>query len=299
MKKSTVLTMVAALLGLLVLGWLISCGENQTTTTANNPVEPHRLAKEALDAPTLSCVSSTQTTITVRVCAGESGAPAGFSLQWKKPDESEFSCDASFSGQPGESIFSLDPGQCIDIEVAVPTGETGETFHCTDDLECGTEYVFRAFAHAEGGPDGLGRSDFSDEITCSTEPCQQEEQGCTPGYWKNHTGAWEGYLSSDKVGDVFDIPSCLDDCSIDFANSSLLDALRFRGGSGACGKAQILLRAAVAALLNAAHSGVDYPRSEGDIISDVNDALAGCDPDEMVNLAGALDADNNLGCPLN
>jgi len=36
-----------------------------------------------------------------------------------------------------------------------------------------------------------------------------------------------------------------------------------------------------------------------DVIADVNAALASGDRQTMLDLAGELDADNNLGCPLN
>jgi hypothetical protein len=70
------------------------------------------------------------------------------------------------------------------------------------------------------------------------------------------------------------------------------------------GGARILLRAAVAGLLNAelTESGTcnsAYPRTVAELIDDVNAALASCDRDLMLALAGAIDSDNNLGCPQN
>ena len=65
------------------------------------------------------------------------------------------------------------------------------------------------------------------------------------------------------------------------------------------GAAKILLRAAVAALLNAGHSGVEYPRTTAEILADVNAALTSGNRDTMLGLGTALDNDNNLGCPLN
>jgi hypothetical protein len=82
-------------------------------------------------------------------------------------------------------------------------------------------------------------------------------------------------------------------------SASLLDALSFGGGPGALGGARILLRAAVASLLNAAHPDVNFPSTIAEVIADVNAALASGDRSTMLALAGALDADNNLGCPLN
>jgi hypothetical protein len=119
------------------------------------------------------------------------------------------------------------------------------------------------------------------------------DQGCTPGYWKTHTtlDPWY-YLPGQNVG-VFDVPDAfgLDDVT-------LLEALSLPGGPGELGAARILLRAAVAALLNAASPTVDYPLLEPDVISLVNAALASGDRDTMLDLAGQLDDYNNLGCPL-
>jgi hypothetical protein len=146
----------------------------------------------------------------------------------------------------------------------------------------------------------LESSLFTDNIRVITEcppPPPPGNEGCTPGYWKNHTDAWEGHDPGDLVGSVFTIPGCLASCNL--GSKTLLQALSFRGGSNNCGAAQILLRAAVAALLNASHSGVDYPRTEAQVIADVNAALASCNRSTILSLAEDLDADNNLGCPLN
>ena len=121
-------------------------------------------------------------------------------------------------------------------------------------------------------------------------------QGCTPGYWKNHTDSWPptGYSTSQTVSSVF-AQSTLYPAGI----ASLLTALGFGGGPGLDGAAEILLRASVAALLNASHPGVSYPRTPLSVIADVNSALASQNRDTMLALAAALDADNNRGCPLN
>jgi hypothetical protein len=122
------------------------------------------------------------------------------------------------------------------------------------------------------------------------------DQGCTPGYWKNHTGSWSGtgYAPGQTVGSVFSDASGFPS----LASETLLQALQGGGGPGTTGAAQILLRAGVAALLNASSSGVDYTRTTADVISAVDAALASNDRDTMLTLASQLDADNNLGCPL-
>jgi hypothetical protein len=121
-------------------------------------------------------------------------------------------------------------------------------------------------------------------------------QGCTPGYWKNHTGSWPptGYSPTQLVSSAF-AQSAL----YPSGSSSLLDALGFAGGSGVNGAAEILLRAATAALLNAAHPDVSYPRDPSSVMASVNNALTTQSRDAMLMVAAALDADNNRGCPLN
>ena len=82
-------------------------------------------------------------------------------------------------------------------------------------------------------------------------------------------------------------------------SASLIEALNFGGGGGVDGATRILLRAAVASLLNTAHGGVDFPRSTASVISNVDAALTSGERDTMLSLATSLDRDNNLGCPLN
>lgn len=133
---------------------------------------------------------------------------------------------------------------------------------------------------------------------CPTPQPPQEElgnQGCTPGYWKNHTDSWAGtsYVHTQRTDSVFDVPFS------SLASRSLLQSLQGGGGSGLSGAAEILLRAAVAALLNASNPSVDYPRTTAQVIASVNTALASNNRNVMLRLAEELDRDNNLGCPLN
>ena len=52
-------------------------------------------------------------------------------------------------------------------------------------------------------------------------------------------------------------------------------------------------------MLNAGHPELDYPSTPSQVRDAVNAALASNDRATMLALAAALDADNNLGCPLN
>ncbi|GAI35129.1 unnamed protein product, partial [marine sediment metagenome] len=65
------------------------------------------------------------------------------------------------------------------------------------------------------------------------------------------------------------------------------------------GGAKILLRQAVAAVLDAAHPDLTYPLTVVGIVGEVNDALASCDRSTMLALKNKLVIYNELGCPLN
>jgi hypothetical protein len=124
------------------------------------------------------------------------------------------------------------------------------------------------------------------------------EEGCTPGYWKNHTANWEEYTPGITLGSQFVFPAQLSG----FGSQTMLQALAGGGGPGVSGAATILMRAAVAAYLNAAHEGLGYPYRRFvdpfNIHAQVNAALASLDRDAMLQLATTLDTANNLGCPL-
>jgi len=119
-------------------------------------------------------------------------------------------------------------------------------------------------------------------------------QGCTPGYWKQsqHFDSWVGFTTDETVGSIFT------GVDASLADESLLTALQGSGGSGLVGAERILLRAAVAALLNS--TSIAYPSTEADIISAVNAALATGDRSAILTLATTLDNANNGvgGCPL-
>lgn len=120
-------------------------------------------------------------------------------------------------------------------------------------------------------------------------------EGCTPGYWKNHAGAdsfskggqkkpssWEGYDPTDSYDAVFGVTS-------GFGGTLVEAAAQGGGGEKALG------RHAVAALLNAASSGVSFDLSEQDVIDLVQAAYASGDFDGAKNALVIL---NEQGCPL-
>lgn len=157
--------------------------------------------KNKIDTPIIDCAGSTQTSISITVAAPRgtdaTGMPAGFSLQWMTAAEFAANddqwyasddprlCKGSFSGNANLSRYNLDPGESVTVRVGDFLLDQGASTNCSGELVCGTEYVFRAFAHATST---LMRSDFTENIRCSTLACGSNGGGCTytQGYWKNH-----------------------------------------------------------------------------------------------------------------
>lgn len=120
--------------------------------------------------------------------------------------------------------------------------------------------------------------------------------GCSLGYWKNHVVAWPptGFSPAQSVSSVFAGAAAYPT----LGSSALLDALHFGGGAGVEGSAALLLKQAVAALLNASHPNVNYALSPAEVIASVNAALASGDRATMLALQASLDEFNTLDdCP--
>ena len=133
----------------------------------------------------------------------------------------------------------------------------------------------------------------SSSATCPVEIL--DVNGCTPGFWKNHTDCWDCYSPTTLVGDVFDIPGSLSA----LADDTLLQALRYKGGKTLRAKTRIMLRQAVAALLNACDPNFDYPLTVAGVIEDVNEALATLNKREILSTKRELAGYNQIGCGIN
>jgi hypothetical protein len=124
------------------------------------------------------------------------------------------------------------------------------------------------------------------------------EEGCSHGYYKNHTADWGGCNTpSEKFFTVFSISNKrgLDQ------NMTLLKAMQIGGGGYVN-----LARQGTASLLNACHPDVDFPLTQGEVKAAVkqmfevgNATLGAVNYNNVGDLAEKLDDLNNLGCPLN
>jgi hypothetical protein len=120
-------------------------------------------------------------------------------------------------------------------------------------------------------------------------------EGCSPGYWKNHTEDWAaaGLDPRDKFNDVFDFINS--PITSQFSADYTLDqAINASGGN-----LNKLARHGVAALLSARHPDVLFPLIpdgiEGSVIDMVQQGMATSGEPQATELASA----NVLGCPIN
>lgn len=160
-----------------------ACKKDASSASAANTA--NATSNGSLATPTITCATADdQFSIKLRVTAGSTGAPAGFSIQWMKKSEFEVYgwagdgtemssyCGASFSGNPSCSSYNLGANQSIYVTLGDNMyNQCGVSSSCTGGFECTTEYVFRIFAHNVPGRNGLGKSDFSSTLSCMTDFC--------------------------------------------------------------------------------------------------------------------------------
>jgi hypothetical protein len=128
-------------------------------------------------------------------------------------------------------------------------------------------------SNAGSGVDFSGDSLTVTQVVTVTVTCNNATpQGCSHGFWKNHAQVWPSAYSSDpEIGSVFTMGPAYAAIS----NKKFSEALAFTGGPSLVDMAGILMRDAVAAVLNASDPTINYPiGTPAGVISDVNTALA-------------------------
>ena len=121
-------------------------------------------------------------------------------------------------------------------------------------------------------------------------------EGCSVEFWRTHPVSWrETGLTPDQT-----VESVFADAALypDTAAMTLMQALGPHVGAAPQRAARALFRQGVAAALNAAHPGVDYPMTYDKVAELVNAALASGDATKMEVLTKALAVANSLRCPL-
>jgi hypothetical protein len=141
-----------------------------------------------------------------------------------------------------------------------------------------------------GGSAPAGAATGSGSYVGSTE-------GCTAAFWADpaHYAAWEEYTTDQPVDSVLSHAR-------GYESVTLAQALALPDGT----PRDVLVREAVASLLNAANDSLAYPfvrYSTGldgrpAIVPTTNQLLTSGSDDDMASFAAQLAAANGLGCPL-
>jgi hypothetical protein len=191
-------------------------------------------------------------------------------------DETTYTLDASGSFDPEGSPLTYFWQGCPNSTIDDPTAAI-TTLRIDTSTDCEQTCSVRLMV-SDGRDMGFCR------LHVVVEPDRSE--GCTPGYWKNHTDSWgtTGFSPSDDFDTVFGVDAFN-------PNITLLDALRLGGGG-----LKKLARHGTAALLNASHDGVSFGMTTAEVIDAVQAAILSGDYEP---LATQLDEANNAGCPLN
>jgi hypothetical protein len=273
---------------------VVGGGVPPLTTVCTAPIGPNG-STVTVSSGTVFPVGSTLVTCTVTDHVGQT-ANCSFTVT-VLPSAPTITCPGNITTPcTGVATFaavahSNCPGTLtITYWIGSPTLAGGTVIGSPHTFPLGTTTVY-AQATAPGD---LTSNICSFTVTVPSCPSVLPQQGCTPGYWKTHTSAWQCYSTTTTVGSVFH------PVVASLSGNTLLQALQGSGGSDLAGAETILLRAATAALLNACPSrGLTYPLTDAQIISMVNAALATGNRDTILTLATTLDTYNNLGCPLN
>ncbi len=137
---------------------------------------------------------------------------------------------------------------------------------------------------------------LSDAVTCQSE-------GCSPGYWKNHTNRWHrNYPTDATFNSVFGVTAFSSSATLDQVIDQQADPTSDAIASfGNCSNAGNLLKQlgfhAVAALQNAA-TNVKYDLDVLAVRASVQAAIGSGNCAEVESLKNTLDYYNNQSCPL-
>jgi hypothetical protein len=197
-----------------------------------------------------------------------SGVPGGGKVVYKF---FVAAADGSLSPLGGGTTFG-------DLSVSFPYPQLTDTTT--------TFAVFIAVYNPDGSPLIKLRGKWT--IKCVEEtppPPPPGDEGCTPGFWRQpqHFDSWTSpYTPGMDFSTVFEDA---------FPGMTLREVVRLGGGG-----LNALGRHTVAALLNAASPGVDYPLTTSQVISRFNAVYPGGNYEALKNV---FEGYNESGCPLN
>lgn len=124
------------------------------------------------------------------------------------------------------------------------------------------------------------------------------DEGCTPGYWKNHVERWDGLDNDDFTQTVrydqsFNVVFGVDESRSGLDDTDTLHDAARAGGGGL----RALNRHAAAGLASA--DSVNYPLSVGQVLDLYRDAVGAISgPATVASAHALLECYNEFGCPL-
>ena len=251
---------------------------------ADTATAPDDFAKPALLVGDL--VNNTLTRSEVRVC--QLGSDGNFSII--APTGNVASLDIA-DGECKIVAEGIGPVKTANVDLNAVAGQTVASI----DITTGVASSALSFPQTTNntiisdgstGADGLYGLEHGTVIVYTTRVAPPPGgEGCTPGYWKQeqHFDSYPAGYASDDLFDTY------------FANAfdgMTLAEVAALGGGGL----NALGRHAVAALLNAASSGVDYDLTVQQVIDAFDAAYASGDYDDQKDI---FEGYNEQGCPLN
>ena len=209
----------------------------------------------------------------------------------------------------GDPTTVIDESSHLDDSRTLPgaplalSGDDTQTY--TESLPCGSSRTESNLATLTEDDSGQIRTDpAAVNLTCVPPP-----DGCTPGFWKNHTSLWDGVggndvttiiQTTDGFNATFGVTSGFSGL---FDSRNLLYALDVSTAtldvSGLDANLAALDRHAAAALVNADASGVNYEFSVAQVIAIYQDAVGFVSgPEDISSALLKLSTANQRNCPL-
>ena len=177
------------------------------------------------------------------------------------------------------AIFRSESGNLVQIGGESTSGDLNVSF-TPEPLEAGESEIYAIFvAVSVPGQERPTKLAGKWRVDCGDEPGGGE--GCTPGFWKNHTDVWP-----ISTGDDFDTIFGRNAFTPDI---TMLEAVALKGG-----QLKALSRHAAAAYLNAFSPLVNYDMTTAEVIAAFQAAF---DSGSYNTTKNEFEALNELGCP--
>jgi uncharacterized repeat protein (TIGR01451 family) len=169
----------------------------------------------------------------------------------------------------------------------------------TDTEDCG---ILRNVATATSSNEpvellGNNSAEATIEVKCPPPPPPADE-GCTPGFWRNHTSLWDGAGGDDVTTTVQTTDGFNATFGVTSAQSGLANTVTLLGAVNLEGGGRIALARHAAAAAASADAGIAYPYSLAQVIALYQDAVGAiAGPETVASAKAKFEAANQLGCP--